>query len=146
MYAHRGSYRSQNPQIARVSRCCACKISPFQADRAQVRIVWGHGNRYHEALCHLEGGSAQFIQHKGHCWAIWPGPFWASSNAQERVSCCPADWEAGKKAKITGKAAPMLTRTSGGAPGCFRRRNRPHDKTYDIVCHTYDIVCKPTIS
>ena len=34
----------------------------------------------------------------------------------------------------------MLTRASG-APGCFRRRNRPHDETYDIVCHAYDIVC-----
>ena len=86
------------------------------------------------------GGSAQFIKHTGHCWAMWPGPFWASSNAQERVSCCPADWEAKKRAKITGKAAPMLTLTSGGAPGCFRRRNRPHDKTYYIVCETYDIV------
>ena len=33
-------------------------------------IVWNtddERDRYHEALCHLEGGSAQFIQHTGHC-------------------------------------------------------------------------------
>ncbi len=67
IYAHKGPYRSQNPLIARVLHCCACKIIPVQADQAQVQIVWGHGNRYHEALCHLEGESAQFIQHTGHC-------------------------------------------------------------------------------
>jgi hypothetical protein len=31
-------------------RYCTCKISLFQADRAPVRFVRGHGNRYHEAL------------------------------------------------------------------------------------------------
>jgi hypothetical protein len=34
----------------------------------------------------------------------------------------------------------------GGAQGCFRRRNRPHDETYNIVCHAYDIVCRPMMS
>ena len=29
---------------------------PAEADLARVRIVWGHGNRYHEALGPLEGG------------------------------------------------------------------------------------------
>ena len=135
-----------NPPIAWGLRSCTCKISIFQTDRTPVRIVRGHGNRYHEALGRLEGGSAQLQSHSGHRWAMWPRPFWASSNARARVSCQPAHWDTGKKARITGKAAPMLTRVRGGAPSRFRSWNRPDDETYDIVGQTYDIVCSATMS
>ena len=77
---------------------------------------------------------------------MWSRPFWASSNARARVSCRPADRDTGEKAKITGKAAPMLTRVRGVPLGRFRSWNRPDDETYDIVCQTYDIVCKTTMS
>jgi hypothetical protein len=60
-----------------------------------------------------------------------------------------ADWlteRQGKRRKSREKLRPCLHAPGGGAPGSFSRRNRQHDETYDIVCHAYDIVCRPTMS